>query len=257
MACPVVPFLKPLLRLTHPPQLPIKLANIFKNLILHHKDSPELVKLSTTDFAASCEFLLEMMLNPAEQEAKCQVLGNLFMAYLEFFAKQRSPQMMTALIRKLHKSSLPVTNQGIVVYLSFLIQSYSPDMLNFLSTLEVDRKNGLKILMDHWLLHQPKFSGDLSKLHTVRGLMHVFRYLDQSAHHECSLAVGRRVRPESLEIGASGAPTQDFEHFSEDQRTLTENETTREEPKLERQSTLENVRDGKQKPRASGNYSRR
>jgi hypothetical protein len=115
------------------------------------------------------------MLVPSQQETKCQLLGNLFMAYLEFFAKQRSPQMITALIRKLHKSALPVTNQGIIVYLSFLIQSYSPDMLNFLSTLDVDRKNGLKILMDHWLLHQPKFSGNMSKLHTVRGLIHIYK----------------------------------------------------------------------------------
>ena len=83
--------------------------------------------------------------------------------------------MISTLIRKLYKCSLPTTNQGVVVYLSFLIQSYSPDMLNFLSTLDVDRKNGLKIVMDHWLLHQPKFSGNLSKLHTVRGLIHIYK----------------------------------------------------------------------------------
>ena len=213
----MVPLLKPLLRLDHPPQLPIKLANIFKNLILHHKDSPELAKLSATEFPSSCECLLEMMLSPAEQEAKCQVLGNLFMAYLEFFAKQRSPQMITALIRKLHKSSLPVTNQGIVVYLSFLIQSYSPDMLNFLSTLEVDRKNGLKILMDHWLLHQPKFSGDLSKLHTVRGLMHIYRYSDQPARIRRPLTARCRLRPEPLAVRAGRASAQDPEHFGPNQ----------------------------------------
>jgi hypothetical protein len=97
------------------------------------------------------------------------------MAYIEFSAKQRNQQMISALIRKLYKSSLPVTNQGIVVYVSFLIQSYSPDMLNFLAQLEVDRKNGLKIVMDHWLLHQPKFSGVMSKLHTVRGLIHIYK----------------------------------------------------------------------------------
>lgn len=88
--------------------------------------------------------------------------------------------MMKALIRKLNKSSLPATNQGIVVYLSFLIQSYSPEMLLFLNDLHVDNKHGLKVLMDHWLLHQPKFSGNLSKLHTVRGLINIYRYPQQS-----------------------------------------------------------------------------
>ena len=130
---------------------------------------------SSSLFPSSCEYLLEQMLIPSESESSCQLLGNLFMAYCEFFARQRSPEMITALIRKLHKSSLPATNQGIVVYLSFLIQSYSPDMLEFLAGLEVDRKNGLKIVMDHWLLHQPKFSGNMSKLHTTRGLIHIYK----------------------------------------------------------------------------------
>ena len=156
-----------------------KITNILKNMIIYHKEKPSLKILYEVtpeiNFMQTCETLLEKILNPTEPEINCQIVGNLFMAYAEFFANKRSPEMMVSLISKLNKSSLPVTNQGIVVYLSFLIQSYTPDMLIFLSNLQVQKKNGLKILMDHWLLHQPKFAGKLSKLHTTRGLIHIYQ----------------------------------------------------------------------------------
>ena len=175
----ITPALAPfesLVALNHPPQLPNKLANFLKNAILYHRESPDFPSFQASPlFPNLCSILLQQMLDPKQNESSCQLLGNLFMAYFEFFAKQRSQQMIAALIRKLYKSALPTTNQGIVVYLSFLILSYSPDMLQFLGSLDVDKKNGLKILMDHWLLHLPKFAGNLSKLHSVRGLVHIYR----------------------------------------------------------------------------------
>lgn len=149
-------------------------------MILYHKDSSNFSSINTVvqglSFNSVCEKLLVKIIDPKEQELNCQLVGNFFMCYCEFYANKRSPEMLTALVRKLNKCAMPSTNQGIVIYLSFLIQTYSPDMLLFLKDLQVDKKNGLKILMDHWLLHQPKFNGELSKLHSIRGLIHIYRY---------------------------------------------------------------------------------
>ena len=181
MLC-LLPTLMNLLKRDNHHQIFTKACALYKNLILYHRTRPSFRCLiepapnsNRSLFQTACESLLVKMLNPKEPEINCQLCGNFFMSFAEFFMQKRSPQMLTALIRKLNKCSLPASNQGIVVYLSFLIQSYSPDMLMFLNELQVDNKHGLKVLMDHWLLHQPKFAGNLSKLHTSRGLVHIYR----------------------------------------------------------------------------------
>ena len=48
-------------------------------------------------------------------------------------------------------------------------------MLNFLNMLVIkNTKQGLKILMDRWLLHQPRFIGKLTKNSTFEALMSIF-----------------------------------------------------------------------------------
>lgn len=54
-------------------------------------------------------------------------------------------------------------------------------MAGYLLTLVVkNTKQGLKILMDRWLLHQPRFIGRLTKNCTYAALMQIFRSKHQA-----------------------------------------------------------------------------
>lgn len=70
---------------------------------------------------------------------------------------------------------LPTTVQGIALLFSrYFLQSFD-QMLTFLNMLVIkNTKQGLKILMDRWLLHQPRFIGRLTKNCTYSALMAIF-----------------------------------------------------------------------------------
>jgi hypothetical protein len=69
-----------------------------------------------------------------------------------------------------------------------LIHSYSTEIISFLSTLTVERRAGLKVLLDKWLIHQPLIRGRYSKNCTITALSRLFILKD--AQIESLLVVG-------------------------------------------------------------------
>lgn len=84
-------------------------------------------------------------------------------------------ELLVKLLTKLAKCTLPSTVQGISLLFSRYIVKSFEDMVNFLMNLKINNvKNGLKVLMDRWLLHQPRFIGKLTKNTTFHALMLIF-----------------------------------------------------------------------------------
>lgn len=66
------------------------------------------------------------------------------------------------------------TIQGIALLISrYLLKSFD-DMVGYLNKTTLGSKHGLKVVMDRWLLHQPRFIGKLTKNITYLALMRIF-----------------------------------------------------------------------------------
>lgn len=83
--------------------------------------------------------------------------------------------LLKRLVAKLYHCRLPTTVQGIALLFSRYFLNSFEQMLTFLNVLVIkNTKQGLKILMDRWLLHQPRFIGKLTKNCTYLALMSIF-----------------------------------------------------------------------------------
>ena len=84
-------------------------------------------------------------------------------------------ELLRSLVVKLYKCTLPSTVQGIALLFSRYFMSNFEDMVAYLRALTVKgTKVGIKIVMDRWLLHQPRFIGRLTKNCTYEALMVIF-----------------------------------------------------------------------------------
>ena len=157
----------------------VKITILLKNLIHSQKIKEDNILLEK-----SVKLLIEKLLNPLEDESNCTYVGNLLMVFCEKKIENRTPNLLKGLVQKLSKSSIPSTNQGILIYFAYLLISNFDDLIDFLIKLQISTKSGLKILFDHWLLHQPKFIGSLTKSITIKALILIFEkhhpYLEES-----------------------------------------------------------------------------
>jgi len=62
-------------------------------------------------------------------------------------------------VRRVFKSRMPSIIQSLVLVYSRLIIKYPKEMINFLVSVSVENREGLKVLIDKWILHLPRFSG--------------------------------------------------------------------------------------------------
>lgn len=82
--------------------------------------------------------------------------------------------VLEAIVRRIYKSRMPSIVQSLVLVFSRLIVLYPKDILNYLTSIQVENKVGLKVLIDKWLLHQPLFRGTYFKNVSMRALTILF-----------------------------------------------------------------------------------
>ena len=89
-------------------------------------------------------------------------------------------KLLEKLVTKMYKCSLPTTIQGIALLFARYMTKSQEEMIRFLNHVVVaNTKNGLKVVMDRWLLHQPRFIGKLTKNATYLALMRMFASKDK------------------------------------------------------------------------------
>lgn len=157
-----------------------KMSILFKNLVLRN-DSLGLQAAAVNEPAKS---LFMRLIVPSEADNNCVYVGNLALALYLKCSESRTPEFVTAVARKLSKVALPSTNQGIVIFFCYLFGVDFAGTLNFLANLQIDAKFGLKVLLDHWLLHQPKFIGPRTKLLTLKTLWQLLN-VDSQVLQDC------------------------------------------------------------------------
>lgn len=112
--------------------------------------------------------------------------------------------MLKKLVLKLYHCRLPTSVQGIALLFSrYFLQSFD-QITSYLRDLVVkNTKQGLKILMDRWLLHQPRFIGKLTKNCTYAALMAIFKSKHQAFTGLLVLGFDPSNRRASPEVSAS------------------------------------------------------
>ena len=133
--------------------------------------------------------MLKKLLDPKETEILSNYIGNIVMITIEKIDQSSSNiELLTVSLQKMLKCSLPSTIQGLALLFSrFLIRSPA-DVLNYLTTTQIDTRMGAKVLMDRWMLHQPKFIGRLTKNTTYKALVELFSQKDK--RQETLLVIG-------------------------------------------------------------------
>jgi hypothetical protein len=78
--------------------------------------------------------------------------------------------ILEAIVRRIYKVKMPSIVQSLILVFARLLNLYPKDILNYLTSIQVENKVGLKILIDKWLLHQPLFRGNYLKNLSIKAL---------------------------------------------------------------------------------------
>lgn len=101
-------------------------------------------------------------------------LGNTIAQYFTFVDNKIDTSILEAIVRRIYKTKMPSIVQSLVLVYSRLLNLFPNDILKFLTTIQVENKVGLKILIDKWLLHQPLFRGNYFKNVSIKALTILF-----------------------------------------------------------------------------------
>jgi len=151
------------------PAVVSKITILLKQLLLRTSR----VNLQVSQIERACKNIFVRIVDPKENESLCVYVGGLGLALYTVSEDSRNSEFISALVRKMAKSCLPATNQGLTVFFAYQLLSNFDQMLEFLSNLQIEARFGLKVLFDHWLLHQPKFIGPRTKFLTLKALTKV------------------------------------------------------------------------------------
>lgn len=174
----------------------LKITLIVKNITLYELVDNDSV--SSIIKQAKNLYLKQLSIN--ENEANCCYIGNLALSLYTKTTIDNQQEFLTALIRKLNKSALPLTNQGIAVFISYLMLIDPVNTLNRISEVQVNAKYGFKVLFDHWLLHQPKFTGPRAKSITVQTLLRFLTTYDYGLNNLYVIGLKLSHKANSSEI---------------------------------------------------------
>ena len=166
-----------ILRVSQNPNPVIKCSVCVKSYLLYYYPQVEQRKYGPKIYE-----LLDRLLNPKEVEVLSYYVGNILMILFEKVRPAHQMpkndihnELLRKLVTKLTKCMLPSTVQGIALLFSRYFITNFEEMANFLKVLVIGgTKVGLKVVMDRWLLHQPRFIGRLTKNATFNALMVIF-----------------------------------------------------------------------------------
>ncbi len=118
--------------------------------------------------------MIQRFFDPSLLESALLYLGNLIAQYFSYVDTKIDTSILEAIVRRIYKAKMPSIVQSLVVVYSRAFNLFPNDIIKFLTTIQVENKVGLKILIDKWLLHQPLFRGSYFKNVSVKALTTLF-----------------------------------------------------------------------------------
>ena len=139
-----------------------------------------------------------VLLDPYKNEAGALNLGYYIVNIFSKLSPQIDQDLLIGCMNKLYRCKMPSVVQGFVLVFARLIHSYSSEIISFLSSLTVERRVALKVLLDKWLIHQPLIRGRYSKNCTITALSRL--YILKDPRVESLLVVG--YNPSHSNVGS-------------------------------------------------------
>ena len=97
-------------------------------------------------------------------------IGNVICQFFFHIENKIIPNLLENIVKRIYKAKMPSIVQSLILVYSRFIVKYPIDTLNFLISIQVENRVGLKVLIDKWLLHQPLFRGKYFKNISIKAL---------------------------------------------------------------------------------------
>ena len=129
-----------------------------KNIIIRQNQIPLLLKV------------IDHYLDINLYENSMLYLGNVICQFFFHIENKIIPSLLENIVKRIYKAKMPSIVQSLILVYSRFIVKYPIDTLNFLISIQVENRVGLKVLIDKWLLHQPLFRGKYFKNISIKAL---------------------------------------------------------------------------------------
>ena len=103
-------------------------------------------------------------------ESSMLYLGNVICQFFFHIENKIIPNLLENIVKRIYKAKMPSIVQSLILVYSRFIVKYPIDTLNFIISIQVENRVGLKVLIDKWLLHQPLFRGKYFKNISIKAL---------------------------------------------------------------------------------------
>ena len=114
--------------------------------------------------------VIDRYFDPEIYENSLLFLGNVICQYFYHIENKIIPNILENIVKRIYKSKMPSIVQSLILVYSRFIVKFPIDTINFLTTIQVENRIGLKVLIDKWLLHQPLFRGKYFKNISIKAL---------------------------------------------------------------------------------------
>ena len=114
--------------------------------------------------------VIKKYFDPSLLESSMLFLGNTISQFFFHLEDKIIPDLLESIVKRIYKTKMPSIVQSLILVYSRFIVKFPIDTLNFLISIQVENRVGLKVLIDKWLLHQPLFRGKYFKNISIKAL---------------------------------------------------------------------------------------
>ena len=114
--------------------------------------------------------VIKRYFDPSLLESSMLFLGNTISQFFFHLEDKIIPDLLESIVKRIYKTKMPSIVQSLILVYSRFIVKFPIDTLNFLISIQVENRVGLKVLIDKWLLHQPLFRGKYFKNISIKAL---------------------------------------------------------------------------------------
>ena len=112
--------------------------------------------------------------DPTLLESSMLYLGNVISQFFFHIENKIIPSILESIVKRIYKAKMPSIVQSLILVYSRFLTKFPNDTLNFLISIQVENRVGLKVLIDKWLLHQPLFRGKYFKNISIMALSNLY-----------------------------------------------------------------------------------
>jgi hypothetical protein len=98
--------------------------------------------------------------DPNLLESGLNYVGNMVAQYYAHIDGKIDISILEAIVNRIYRAKMPSIVQSLVIVFARFFNLFPKEILKFLTTIQVENRVGLKVLIDKWLLHQPLFRGN-------------------------------------------------------------------------------------------------